>query len=107
MIHYMNANNVCFTRDTLYDERYPRYNVIITIWYFEMVFVFIFIFDVNLLEENQYLLIVSGNIFISPRTNKYWMEYNVFNYFTGRSRSVCYIIMRSFSILWSTACKHI
>ena len=80
MIHYMNAHHVTFTRDALYDERYPRYNVIITIWYFEMVFVFIFIFDVNLLEEKKYLLIVSGNIIISPRTYKYWMEYNNFNY---------------------------
>ena len=50
MIHYMNAHHVNFTRDALYDERYPRYNVDITIWYFEMVFVFIIIFDVNLLE---------------------------------------------------------
>ena len=79
MIHYMNANNVSFTRDALYDERYPRYNVIITIWYFEMVFVFTITFDVNLLEENQYLLIVGSNIVISPKTNKYWMEYNVFH----------------------------
>ena len=80
MIHSMNAHHVTFTRDALYDERYPRYNVIITIWYFEMVFVFIFIFDVNLLEEKKYLLIVSGNIIISPRTYKYRMEYNIFNY---------------------------
>ena len=72
--------HVNVTKDALYDERFSRYNVIITIWYFEMVFVFIFIIDVNLLEENQYLLIVSRNIIISPRTNKYWMEYNVFNY---------------------------
>ena len=75
----MNAHHGNFTRDALYDERYPRYNVDITIWYFEMVFVFIIIFDVNLLEENQYLLIVSCNIVISPKTYKCWMEYDVFH----------------------------
>ena len=80
LIHYMNAHHVNFMRDALYDERYPRYNVDITTWYIEMVFVFIFIFDVNLLEENQYLLIVCCNIVISHKTYKYWMECNIFNY---------------------------